>query len=500
MHETSVALLISQSTLNSWDKLFDEKMRSLVVPENRGKNGKVTAELVRVIVSVAKGYKSDGRRIRLGGFTKMLNKEKGIVLSSKTVGDVLTANGLRHPKTRKKRPRFYQKLRQEIPNGLLSIDGSEIKVWINSQLIKLNLEMVVDTNTFTHTAFSVSESETSEEFIKVLEDHRSNWGGPLGILCDSGTPNLCDASIRYLKGHDIELVSAGPFNAKGNGSIEGAFSLLKSTIGNICLDASSPFALAKSALETVISVYIKMRNSISLKRDGKTPELRMKESVSEQALTDTRQKLKDHIKTKVFNNGNDPEKIGRLHFMIRKMGIKADSAAISRAEKTISTFNMKAILAGEEAFIKAVNRKPERLNLSYFFGILKRIQQDQDDQEYKNYCRDRYNYNQLIELGRRQQEWLEKPKAPTVPDILNIIRNAVKIKAVNIRKVCLRRAQEWMQELVKSKKYIGSIITKFKDGLDKMPNLVEEEKEKIWQYVEELLNLKTDGKSVTQFS
>ncbi len=55
---------------------------------------------------------------------------------------------------------------------------------------------------------------------------------------------------------------------------------------------------------------------------------------------------------------------------------------------------MKAILAAEEAFVRAVNRKKDRATLSYFFGILKRIQQEQDDQAHEQQCRARYNYGQ----------------------------------------------------------------------------------------------------------
>jgi len=58
----------------------------------------------------------------------------------------------------------------------------------------------------------------------------------------------------------------------------------------------------------------------------------------------------------------------------------------------IAFYNMKAILAAEEAFVKVVNKKKDRATLSYFFGILKRIQQEQDDQAYEQHCPARYNY------------------------------------------------------------------------------------------------------------
>jgi len=41
---------------------------------------------------------------------------------------------------------------------------------------------------------------------------------------------------------------------------------------------------------------------------------------------------------------------------------------------------------------------------------------------------------------------------------------------------------------------------KFKDSLAGMSQLESDIKEKMWLYVEELLNRKTNGKSVTQFS
>ena len=183
-------------------------MRPVKIPDKRGKKNKVTADMVRTIIEIAEHYKTKEQRIRLKSFTRMLEEEKNISLSSKTVGDILTANNLRSPKTRQKRPQFYQKLRREIPNGLVSIDGSEIEVHIEDQIIKLNLEMVVDTNSFAHTAFSISKEETSEEFIKVLKSHCLKWGTPVGIVSDSGSANLSDISRKFLDSLDIKHVPA----------------------------------------------------------------------------------------------------------------------------------------------------------------------------------------------------------------------------------------------------------------------------------------------------
>lgn len=495
LREASFAAMIPMSTLNSWNKEFDDNMNPIIVPDKRGKTGKVTIDTVRSIIETARNYP---KKIHLKTFTRKLTKEKNITLSSKTVGDILTANNLRSPKTRRKRPAFYQKLRQEIPNGLVSIDGSEVKIDIDGQIIKLNLEMAVDTNTFAHTAFSIADQETSEEFIKVLKAHCRQWGTPIGLVTDSGSANVSDASLNFLDSKDIKPVPSGPANPKGNGTIEGAFSHLKQVIGSIHIDTSSPEALAKSVLQAVISVYIKMRNKLPLSNQWKTPTECMKIDVPDKNHDQIKKKLQNKIDMKNAS-GDDQAKLDILHCLIKNMKIKADATAIARARETITLYNMEAVLESEKAFVKAVNRKKEKLSLPYFFGILKRVQQDQDDQAYKKQCQERYNYNQLKEQIKAQQE-PKKKTSSTVQNVLNILSSAVKAPAKYLQDVALRRAEEWANELIRSTKYIGVLRKKFEEHLIEMTQLNMEQKNKIWEYVAGFLNLKSTGKSVTLFS
>ena len=498
IREASFAAMIPMSTLNSWNKGFDDNMNPIIVPDKRGKIGKVTIDIVKTIIETARNYQSEGNRIRLKTFTRMLAEEKKITLSSKTVGDILTANNLRSPETRKKRPVFYQKLRQAIPNGLVSIDGSEIKIDVDGQIIKLNLEMAVDTNTFAHTAFSIADQETSEEFIKVLKTHCRQWGTPIGLVNDSGTANLSTDSLNFLDSKDIISVPSGPANPKGNGTIEGAFSQLKQVIGTIHIDTSSHKVLAKSVLQAIISVYINMRNKLPLINQLHPPAECMTIQVSDKNRNLVKGKLLNKINKKNAI-GDDQTKLDILHCLVKNMKIEADTVAIARARKTITFYNMEAILESEKAFVKSVNRKKERLSLPYFFGILKRVQQDLDDQAYQRQCQERYNYNQLKEQVKAQQE--QKQRTPsTVQDVLNILSSAVKYSAKYLKDVALRRAKDWIKELISSTKYIGVLRKKFEKSLIEMTQLNLEQKNKIWGYVTGFLNLKLTGKSVTLFS
>ena len=221
LREAAWVLAVSTSTLNGWNQGFDENMRPLKVADNRGKAAKVTIEVVRCVCEKAQRLKELGKRIRLKQFTEKLKKEDGIDLSSKTVNEVLIANDLASAQSRKKRPKFYKSLCQKIPNGLLSLDGSDFIIFIDNMPFTFSVELAVDVASFTHTAFSIADTETTQQVISVLEAHRQKWGTPIGIVCDHRSANLSEDAIDYFKAEGIELVAVGPRNPKGNGSWPG---------------------------------------------------------------------------------------------------------------------------------------------------------------------------------------------------------------------------------------------------------------------------------------
>jgi hypothetical protein len=72
-------LILKISTLSEWDKLFDERMTPLILPDDRGKAGKITVEMVKKIVEIATDMQDKGQRLRLKAFTKRLSTEQAIL-------------------------------------------------------------------------------------------------------------------------------------------------------------------------------------------------------------------------------------------------------------------------------------------------------------------------------------------------------------------------------------------------------------------------------------
>jgi len=503
MHELTLRLTawylkLPFSLLSDWNQRFDEQMRPLKLPDGRGKVSKITVEMVRQIVREAMVMKKQGKRLLIKSFTKHLKTRHDICLERKTVKEILIANNLFAAKTRKRRPGFYQSLRKEIPNGLVSLDGSEFTVLVDQIPYKFNVELCVDVSSFAHTAFSVGKTENSNEIINVLETHAKNWGKPLGILCDHGSSNLSEQTRAYLEKNDIELVPVGPANPKGNGTDEGAFSQMKQVLGTIHLKTSSPKALAKAILEKMISIYIAMRNRTPSKSSLLTPQENMKSPECQEKRNLERQKLKAHNMRR-RGSEEDQKKQDRLGYLIRYHGIYPDSQALGRAERTIKAFELKAIGAAEEAFHRAVTRNPQKASLPYFFGILKNIQQERDDVAYKDYCYQRYNEQLMLKLEQQHNE-MDQPDC-SIETVIGILIQAVRAKILVVKELAIKKARQWTHELMASYSYPGALKKRFSDAIGALTDLSIDLKNKVWELIEQFLDVvKPTSESVTQFS
>lgn len=388
--------------------------------------------------------------------------------------------------TRVKRPAFYRNLCKRIPNSLLSIDGSEIELKINGELYKFNLELGVDVGSFDHTGFDIRASETSQAVLAVLKQHVSDYGFPLGVVFDHGTANLSEDVKTWLIEHDIEIVPAGPANPKGNGTDEGAFSQLKKVLGALELDSSTPENLGKTVLTALVSLYVEMRNKLPLRKNGVTPQVAMAAETNEEVRQKERARLIQHNKNRQ-DSGEEQSKLETLHWVIQNHNLDVDTPSFRRAEYSIKFYSTEAILKTEKAFIRAVERNSDRKNLSYFFGILKNIQQELDDAQYHEYCREKYYYKSLLESERRQREDAEKQSKPSFNVIVGLASAAINVSG-SIQKVVRDRCKTWLDTHLKSSKYLGPVKKRIQDAIGELTELDTKTKEEIWDWIEPLLS------------
>lgn len=474
-------LCLKISTLSQWDQGFDKKMKPAMNLDSRGKTGKVTADVVREIIKGVEDFKARGKEFRLKTFVRWLWEERQIDLSKKTITEILIANDLYQPSTRKRRPKFYQSLKQSIPNGLLSLDGSGMKVVTNEDTHKFSVELAVDVKTFHHSSYNVGDTEDSAEVIGVVEKRKEKWGPPLGVLLDHGKANLSEASQEYFRKNNIELVPVGPGNPKGNGTDEGAFSQMEKVIGTIYLDTSSPRELARSVLTKVIEVYITMRNRIPRVGESQIPDQAIARKMTEEEKRNYREQYRARRRKE------DPpqlqKKRDRIDWIISCHGLEVDQYGLENARKSIVKYGLKAINKSEEAFKKAIRRDGRRRSLPYFFGILKRIQNDLDIAEQQAYCRQRYHYLGMRERERQQREAAEA-EVITVKDLAPLLQTAITSSTRFIRELCLKQLERLVQDLRKQYKYTGVLKRKIQDALGEISELSLSQRREAFQLVE----------------
>jgi hypothetical protein len=487
VRQSAGVLAVPPSTLAEWNGEFDPEMQPVRRPDGRGQASKITAETVRQVVAAARQWLASGKPMRIDGFTEHLAQEHAVHLSRAKVKEILVANDLHQVQIKNRRPRFYQSLRQAIPNGLVGVDGSAFTVWVDGTAHRFNLELCVDIPSFHHSAFCVSETESSVEVIEVLEERRVKWGVPLGLLADHDSANLSGQTKSYLAQHEIELVPVGPANPKGNGTLEGAFSQIKHALGRIALDTSCPRRLAQSVLEAMVGLYVRMRNRLPAGRPGTScPEAQMNEPTSAAQREAAKARYRRHTERK--RNRPDPSwerKRERLEWIIRYHHLEVDEPSRQRGEKSIVHYELEAITESEAAFLVAIRRDAQRASLSYFFGILNRIQRQKDTESYQAYCRQRYEYHRMLEREREARE--EQSNRLTVETAVAQLCAAVSSPLKPLRDLAMKQGRRMLHSLKAHYRYLGVLRKKIVAALRAVPELTVAQRTEILAVVEQAL-------------
>jgi hypothetical protein len=244
--------------------------------------------------------------------------------------------------------------------------------------------------------------------------------------------------------------------------------------------------LAKSILEKIVSVYIAMRNRLPPLGDRQSLE----EILSHPASPEARQQMGDHYKKRAQKQ-DDPDrrqKLDRLDWLISYHSLNIDEPSLKRAQTWIGYYDREAIAKSEEAFLTAVRRDQNRRPLPYFFGILKRVQKEMDEQKHKDYCYKRYNEQQMRERERQKhQEMVETAQPTTIENLVAMLQEILKIKTVFIRETSIRLVKQMLQNLKNQYQYLGVLKKKISDALGAVQSLSLPQRQEAFNLVEQYL-------------
>lgn len=154
-----------------------------------------------------------------------LQERHGYFLSDETLRKWMIQEGLWKAKEQKERKIYQRRMRRSRFGELLQGDGSH-HAWFEDRGEKCTLVIFVDDATSKLTACRFVPSETKEAYQKILEEHLSKYGRPLGLYVDKHSifrtsRDYSEAKEnethfgRILRELEIELICAHSPQAKG---------------------------------------------------------------------------------------------------------------------------------------------------------------------------------------------------------------------------------------------------------------------------------------------
>lgn len=519
---------IPYPTISKWDREYNESYEREKTLEHRGYQNLVSQEFIECLMRTAGQYlDNQSRRKRIGNITsfqRWLRGEHGEQLRSypfersrRVITDILVAHDLYTEKISKNNYAQYKpRIKRYYPGAQLEVDGKELKVELNGTQYSFNLETCVDIATDAITSHKISDQETAEVVIEVLEEHVRLHGKPLGLLMDNSNANLSAEVEGLLKEQGIMDILAYPGKPETKGHIEGENSRIEDKIGTIRIKGRNEREIARSVLERMVRLYVEMR--------GQTPrcsvcnrmplELMNYEPTQEERaraqgeLHKQREKSQSHRSEERAPVPEEKEVL--IRGVVERNGLEVTDT--QRFRKALCSYDTQAIKKAEDDFYAYSSREnfyePKRTG-QYFVGIVRNKQIEIDQQRRRELLRQRYYIDEKwkqkraeIERLRETREAEERRRKYPEKELVGWLVNVKKIsKAINtvpdlfiaeIRK-CLKiicSKQNWKNYYERMKEEIMS-LTEF-EPQHRMEMVV-----LVSRWVEE--TRKTGAKSVTLF-
>jgi hypothetical protein len=107
-------------------------------------------------------------------------------------------------------------------------------------------------------------------------------------------------------------------------------------------------------------------------------------------------------------------------------------------------------------------RDEGRKTLPYFFGILRRMQEERDIARHEDYCRQRYHHQQLVERERQRARDDDQLSLHT---LMEMLRSAIALPTASIKEIAMRQVDRMVAQLKKQYPYLGVLKNAILDAV-----------------------------------
>ncbi len=317
-------------------------------------------------------------------FCKHVEKHLRLSFKRTMIAGILEKSGVRIPERRSGRSPDEKALRDSFetffPGAQWTGDGTQVSIEIDSCVFTFNVELMVDTFSSALVGLSVSNEEDSDAVIEAFKDGVQSTGdNPLCLLVDLKPCNHT-AEVKDCVDETI-IMTATKGRAQNKAHVEGAFGLIKKTLPDLKINASSMKETARRIIELVAITWARTLNHKSRPRRGNLSRVEQynASAPTEQQVKDAKKLLEQRVEkqrkaNETIRARQDPVKIQMLSNAFERFGLIDPNGNLISA---IARYPLDAVLSGIATFEgkKKSGTLPEDVDGRYLLGIVKNISQ-----------------------------------------------------------------------------------------------------------------------------
>ena len=262
-------------------------------------------------------------------------------------------------------------------------DGKELKLRINDQVFRFNLELDVDADSGAYVGMSLRDEEDSKAVVEAFEDGvRETGAAPLALLLDNRPSNHIDAVDDALD--ETLRIRATSYRPENKAHVEGAFGLFSQVAPPLEIDASTHRQLAHQILVLLVMIWGRASNHLPRadRKGCSRIDLYREANPTPEQIAEARAQLRERMQKQELARQrararHDPHVKGALDVAFARLALEDPDEHFRAA---IAIYPLDAILAGIAIFEgkKTANTLPEGVDARYLLGIVKNVTQDNE--------------------------------------------------------------------------------------------------------------------------